>query len=134
MSLKSLVLTTKVAQVEFQALDGFVVTLAAMSREASKKLKEVSEITKIDPKLRMPVKELDEAKFIEGFAAAAIKGWKGLKYKYLPELILVDLTGVEDLEAEVEYSQENAVMLLTHSNIFDTWINDQVFSLESFRK
>lgn len=134
MNLKNLVLTTKVAEVEFPSLEGFTLKIAAMSRETSKKLKEASEVSKIDSKLRMPVKELDEAKFIEGFAEAAIKGWKGLKYKYLPELMLVDLSGVEDKEAEVEYSQENAVMLLTHSGIFDSWINDQVFSLESFRK
>lgn len=134
MNLKSLVLTTKVAEVEFPSLEGFKLKIAAMSREASKKLKDASEVTKIDSKMRMPVKELDEVKFIDGFASAAIKGWTGLKYKYLPQLMLVDLSGVEDHEAEVEYTHENAVMLLTHSGIFDAWINDQVFSLDSFRK
>lgn len=133
MNLKNLVVTTKVAEVEFPSLTGFKLKIAAMSRESSRKLKDSSEVTKIDAKLRMPVKELDEAKFIDGFAAAAIKGWTGLKYKYLPQLMLVDLSDVEDTEAEVEYSHENAVMLLTHSGIFDSWINDQVFSLESFR-
>lgn len=132
--LKSLVVVTKTAEVPFEALPGFVVTLAAMSREASKKLRENSEITKIDPKLRLPVKEMDEQKFLEGFVTAAIKGWKGLKYKYLPELMLVDLSGVEDLEAEVDFSHEEAVMLLSNSQVFEAWVNDQVFSLDTFRK
>jgi hypothetical protein len=134
MSLKNLVLTTKVAEVDFPGLEGFKLKIAAMSREASRKLKESSEISKIDAKMRMPVKELDEVKFIDGFAQAAIKGWTGLKYKYLPELMLVDLASIENLESEVEYNQENAVMLLSHSAIFDAWINDQVFSLDNFRK
>lgn len=131
--LKSLVVTTKVAEVEYPGMPGLVVQIAAISRETSKKLKESSEITKYDSKLRMPVKEMDEDKFIESFAAAAVKGWKGFKYKYLPEFMLVDLTDI-DPESELEYSQEDAVTLIKHSTVFDSWLNDQVFSLESFRK
>ena len=133
MQLKDLVVRTKEAMVPFEGLEGFEVQLAAVSREVSKKLREDSETTKMDVKMRGPVKELNEAVFITNFAKAAIKGWKGLKYKYLDSLLLVDLTDVEDLEAEVPYTQESAELLLKSSPIFDSWVNDKVFALDSFR-
>ncbi len=133
MSLKNIVVRTKEAVVPFDGLQGFEVTLSAISREVSKQLREDSEHTRMDPKLRAPVKELDEAKFIHNFAKAAIKGWKGLTYRHLDSLMLVDLSGVKDLDEEIEYSQENAELLLTSSPMFDSWVNDKVFSLESFR-
>lgn len=134
-NLKNLVVVTKTAKIEFPGLKGFEVEVAAMSRELSRKLKEQSEVTKIDPKHRIPVKELDEGMFVDKFAAAAVKGWKGLKYKYLSELLLVDLSGMseEDLEQEVPYSHEDAVILIKDSQVFDTWLNEQVFSLQLFR-
>lgn len=133
MQLKDLVVRTKEAAVAFEGLAGFEVTLAAVSREVSKKLREDSEITRMDARQRGPVKELDEDKFITNFAKAAIKGWKGLTYRHLESLILVDLGGVEDLDGEVAYSQENAELLLKNSPVFDSWVNDKVFALDSFR-
>ena len=133
LNLKDIVLATKTADVEFEGLPGFVVTIAAISRQVSQKLRTESEVTKINTTLRVPEKELDENKFIEKFAAAAIKGWKGLTYEHLSQLMLVDLSGVEDTSEEVEFSQENAVTLLTNSPTFDQWVNKHVFSLESFR-
>lgn len=133
MNLKDLVVRTKEAVVEFDGLKGFEVTLAAVSREVSKKLREDSEITRMDSKQRAPIKELDEDKFISNFAKAAIKGWKGLTYAHLDSLMLVDLSGVEDMDEEVPYSQENAELLLKNSPVFDSWVNDKVFALDSFR-
>jgi len=46
--------------------------------------------------------------------------------------MLVDLSSV-DPEKELEYSQENARLLITNSAEFDTWVNDTVFDLENFR-
>jgi hypothetical protein len=132
-NLKNLQLVTKEAEVEFPGLPGFFVKLGAVSREVSRRLKEESEVTKIDAKYKVPVKELDEAIFAAKFSKAAIKGWRGLKYKYLDELMLVDLSGVEDLEACMDYTEEDAIDLLKASVVFDNWLNDQVFSLQSFR-
>lgn len=134
MSLKNLTVVTKTAVIEFPGLPGFEVEVAAISRELSRKLKDQSEITRIDAKHRIPVKELDEELFIQKFTEAAVKGWKGLKYKYLPELMLVDLSSVKDLEAELDFTLEDAVALVKGSQVFDAWLNEQVFSLDAFRK
>ena len=68
MLLKDIIVNTKTVEVDFPGLDGFKVSIAAISREVSRKLKEESETTKIDPALRMSVTELDEDKFLEKFA------------------------------------------------------------------
>ncbi len=133
MLLKDIIVNTKTVVVEFPGLKGFDVTVAAVSREVSRKLKTDSEVTKIDTKMRVPVTELDEEKFVESFAKVAIKGWKGLKYAYLKDLLLVDESQIEDPEAFVDFSTENVVELLKHSQIFDSWVNEVVFDIERFR-
>lgn len=132
MSLKSIALVTKSAIVEFPGLKDFKVEVGAITREVSKKLREESEVSRLDPKLRMPVKELNEDLFLEKFTEIAIKGWSGLTYAHLDKLMLVDLSSVK-LEDEVEYSREDAVTLMKNSVTFDSWINETVFSLDSFR-
>ena len=45
--------------------------------------------------------------------------------------MLVDLKGQD--EKLMEYSQENARVLVENSNEFDNWLNEVVFDLENFR-
>ena len=75
--------------------------------------------------------DLDEAKFVKEFTSATIKGWKGLKLKYLEDLMLVDLQG-QDINKEMTYSQDNAEVLVENSNEFDNWLNEVVFDLKTF--
>lgn len=133
MNLKDLRISTKTIIAEFPGLKGFEVEVAFISREASTKMRDDATITKIDSKMRMPVESLDKDKFINLFVSAAIKGWKGLKYKYLKDLTLVDLSKVEDLEQELDYSPEDAIELIKSSQVFDNWINEVIFDLERFR-
>lgn len=133
MNLSDIIVNTKTVKVPFPGIENFVVTISAVSRETSRKLKTDSEVTKIDPKHKMPVTTLDEEKFVEAFAREAVKGWEGLRYKDLPELILIDLSKVENPEEEVDFNLDNCIQLLKHSPIFDSWINDQVFDIQRFR-
>ena len=75
---------------------------------------------------------LDDEKFVKEFTESTVKGWKGLKLKYLEDLILVDLKG-QDPEMEMDYSYENAQVLVENSSEFDNWLNEVVFDLENFR-
>jgi heme-binding NEAT domain protein len=63
---------------------------------------------------------------------ATVKSWKGLKLKYLEDLVLVEL-GSNDPNKEMEYTIENAIVLVENSNEFDNWLNEVVFDLENFR-
>ena len=65
------------------------------------------------------------------YVSAIIKGWNGLKYKYLEEFLLVDVSQL-NLEDELEYTQDNAELLMRNSADFDQWVTDTVGDLENF--
>jgi hypothetical protein len=132
MNLSELMVDTKSAWVEYPGYDGFEVEVVNLSRPELTALRKRCLITKYDKATRKPVEELNEEKFIAEFTKATIKNWKGFKYKYLEDFVLVNLSGV-DPEKEMTYSEENAKLLVTNSSEFDTWVNDTVFDLENFR-
>ena len=76
---------------------------------------------------------LDEDKFLEVYVKEVIKGWKGFKYKYLEDILLVNL-GDLDPEDELKFTQENAELLMKNSPDFDTWVTESVGDLENFTK
>jgi len=133
MSLKSIVVSTKEVTVDFPGLEGFKVTIGAISRELLRKIREDATKTEMDSKLKMPIQKLDEQKFAEGFTKAAVKGWTGLTYEHLTKLLLIDESAIEDMEAEVEYTEEDAILLLKESATFDSWVNEVVYDIARFR-
>lgn len=132
MNLSELMVDTKTVWTSYPSYDGFEVEIVALARPELTSLRKKCVITKFDKKTRQPVESLDEDKFIELFTKATIKNWKGFKLKYLEDFMLVDLSKV-DGETELPYTEENAKLLITNSSEFDTWINEMVFSLETFR-
>ena len=88
--------------------------------------------SKFNRKTRAFEESLDDDKFVREFTEATVKGWKGLKLSYLEDLILVDLSG-QDSSTEMDYSLENAHVLVENSSEFDNWLNEVVFDLENFR-
>ena len=123
---------TKTAWIEFPGCDGFEIEIANLSRKELLNLRKRCIKTKFDRKTHQAVEELDEDKFVHEFTKATVKDWKGLKLKYLEELILVNL-GDNDPDSELEYNQENAEQLVNNSTEFDNWLNEVVFDLANFR-
>jgi len=132
MDLKNLLVDSKTTWVEFPGLDNFEVELANLSRKELVNLRKRCTTNKFNRKSRGFEESLDENKFVKEFSSATIKGWKGFKLKYLEDLLLVDLSG-KDPEVELEYTQENAELLVENSSEFDNWLNEVVFDLENFR-
>lgn len=133
MKLKDLMVDTKAAWLDFPGAPDFQVQVANLSRKELVSLRKRCTSNKFDRKNRQMVEDLDEEKFIVEFTNATVKGWKGLKLKYLEDLILVDLKS-EDPEQELDYDQEQAQVLVQNSTEFDTWINEVVFDLANFRR
>ena len=131
MNLSELMVDTKSVWVEHPEYEGLEVELVHLSRSELTALRKRCVITKFD-KARKTVEELNEDKFISEFTKATIKNWKGFKYKYLELLMLVDISKLNP-EDELNYSQDNAKLLVTNSTEFDTWVNEMVFDLENFR-
>jgi len=133
MKLKDLMVDTKSAWLDFPGCPGFQVEVANLSRKELVNLRKRCIQQKFDRKTRQMVEELDEDKFVVEFTKATIKGWKGLKLKFLEDLILVDLKG-KDEESELDYDQEQAEVLVQNSTEFDNWVNEVVFDLANFRR
>ena len=132
MELKTLLVDSKTTWVEFPGLDDFEVELANLSRKELVALRKKCLNTKFNRKTRQFEENLDDEKFVVEFTNATVKGWKGLKLKYLEDLVLVDLTG-QDGNKELDFSEENAISLVENSSEFDNWLNEVVFDLDNFR-
>lgn len=128
-SLKSLLVPSKSVEVEYPGMPGFVVQVAFLSRETLLNIRKKS--TKTSFKNRQPTEEFNEDLFLQLYVENAVKGWSGLKLRYLEQLAPVDLTG-QDMEAELKYTSENALYLMKNSSDFDSFISDQVSDLGNF--
>ena len=123
---------TKSIWIDFPGLENFQIEVSNLSRKELTGLRKRCTSNKFDRKSRQIVENLDEDKFVKEFAKATIQNWKGLTIAHLETLILID-TDNQDPAAEVDYSEENAEILVTNSTEFDTWLNEVVFDLENFR-
>jgi|TARA_R100000081_G_scaffold44665_1_gene21044 hypothetical protein len=132
-SLKSLLTPSKTVSMEMPGFEGFEVKLTYLAREELLKLRNRSVKQVLNKKTRAYEEQLDNDKFLVEYCKAIIKGWKGLKYKYLEELLLVDTSEV-DLEDDLAYTQENAEILMKNSGDFDNWVSETVGELENFTK
>ena len=132
MELKSLLVDSKTTWVEFPGLDNFEVELANLSRKELIALRKRCTQNKFNRKTRAFEEVLDDDKFVKEFTDATVKKWKGLKLKYLEDLVLVEL-GNNEPESMLPYTTENAQQLVENSNEFDNWLNEVVFDLEHFR-
>ena len=132
-SLKSLLTPSKTVSMEMPGFEGFEVKLTYLAREELLKLRNRSVKQVLNKKTRAYEEQLDNDKFLVEYCKAIIKGWKGLKYKYLEELLLVDTSSV-DLEDELPYTLENAELLMNNAGDFDIWVSETVGDLENFTK
>ena len=132
-SLASLMTPSKTVKIDFPGYEGFSVSLCHLAREGLLKLRKKCLSTKWDKKTRQPVEELDDEKFLTEYCKAVIKSWSGLKYSYLEELLLVDVSQFDPKDC-LPYTAENAELLMKNSNGFDTWVTETVGDLENFTK
>ena len=131
LSLKSLLVPSKEVTVEYPGMPGFNVQISFLSRESLQTIRKKA--TKTTFKNRQPVEELNDDLFLELYVRGSVKGWSGLKFKYLEQLAPVDLSD-QDPEAELEYSDENALYLMKSSVNFDSFISEQVTDLGNFSR
>ena len=134
-SIASLALPSKTVQMEFPGYEGFMVNVNYLTKEELLRLRKVCTVKKFSRSSRQVEENMDEDRFSKEYAKATVKGWTGLKIKYLTQLMLVG-PEVEDMnpEDEVEYSEENAQALFASSDTFDSWIFSVAGELENFTK
>ncbi len=122
---------SKTVEIDFPGYTGFSVDLCYLAREELIKLRKKCVNTKWNKKTHQPEEDLDDDKFLTEYSKAVIKGWKGLKYRYLEELLLVDISSL-DPDDELPFTLENAQLLMKNANDFDTWVTETLGDLENF--
>ena len=130
-SLSSLLTPSKTVEIDYPEFEGFTVELTYLAREELLKLRNRTLKQKFNKKTRAFEETMDEELFLTEYVKAVIKGWKGLKYEYVSQLLLIDTTNV-DLQDELRHTQENAELLMKNSGDFDTWVTEVVGDLENF--
>jgi hypothetical protein len=134
LSLKKLVVPSKETWADVSGFEGFKVKVRYLSRDEVMKIREKCSIQKIDRKTRQVEKEVDPDLFQEVYIKSVLVDWEGLKLKYLDKLLAVDLSGVEDLEDTLNFTEENAIELMKNSSIVDTFVSNMLEEVENFSK
>jgi len=132
-SLASLMTPSKTVTIDYPDLEGFSVDLTYLAREELLKVRSHCLKQKFNKKTRAFEETLDEDKFLEVYVKEVIKDWKGLKYDYVSQFLLINTEEV-DMEDTLDFSQENAEILMKNSSDFDTWVTEVVGDLENFTK
>lgn len=131
-SLSSLVVSQKTTVVDYPGCPDFKISINFLSSETLQKLRKKA--TSVSYKNRQPVETVDDEMFLKLYADACITGWTGLKMKYLENLIPIDESKIEDLDQELEYTPDNALLLMKGSVTFDQFISEIVTDLGNFTK
>ena len=131
-SLSDLLTPSKQMSVEFPGYEGFKITVTYLAREELLKLRKKAITTKINRRTRQPEEELNEEVFLKEYTKAVVKGWSGLKMKYLVQLIPVDEDKISDMESELPFTLENALIMMENSNDFDAWLTETIGDLANF--
>ncbi|MCK4501222.1 hypothetical protein KAU11_12045 [Candidatus Babeliales bacterium] len=129
--IKNSVNKNSVSWVEMPGIEGFEVQLRFLTREDLMKIRNSSLSFKFSKKTHQREEEVDNDKFLENYADKAIADWRGLKIKHLAELFPADISG-QDPDDIIEYNSEEALNLLKHSTIFDTFITEMMGDFEQF--
>jgi hypothetical protein len=130
-TLSSLLVPSKAIDIDYPGFEGFKVNIAFLSREELVKIRKKS--TKTTFKNRQQTEELNEELFLKMYVEAIIKGWTGLKFKYLQDLLLVDISK-RDPEDYLPFNLENALLLMKNSTEFDSFVSETVNDLSVFTK
>ena len=130
-SLATLMTPSKTVSIDFPDMEGFTVKLCYLARDELMKLRSRCLKQKFNKKTRAFEEQLDEDTFLVEYVKAIIKDWNGLKYKYLKELMLVNVENMKE-DDELPFTRENAELLMKNSLDFDTWVTETVGDLENF--
>ena len=134
MDLNKLIVPISHTTIEYPGFPDFEVALAYLTKDELMKLKDKCTTQKLDRKSRQMKEEVDNDLFQELYIEAIVKGWSGLKYKYLKSMIPVDLSEVESEEDSLEYSKSNAQALMKNGIDFDNWVTSVLDDVENFTK
>lgn len=129
MAISKLVMPTKTITIPHPQYKDFVLDLKFISREVSRRIQKEAQKMRADN----ANVELDDQAFNLVYAKEAFAGWKGLTYNILSNFVLLDESQIDDMNAEIPFTVEDAAFLITASQAFESWVNKVVFEIDNFR-
>jgi len=130
MDLAKMIIPSKTVWADYPGMTGFEVQLAHLTKDELMKIRKKA-VTMKPNRSRQMEEEVDSDLFQSLYIAGVIKDWKGLKYKFLPKFVPTDISA-EDPEDELEYTQENAEVLMKNASDFDAWVSAMLEDVENF--
>lgn len=121
------------AWIQVEGFPGWEVKLAYLSREELNKIRIAATRTSFNNRARIKEETLDQDLFVDTYVKATVLDWKGFTLKIAGQLMPVVFPPGTDENTVVDFSQEEAITLAKNSVFFDSWLNDMVFDLDSFR-
>ncbi len=92
--------------------------------------------TKISFDARTHSKEekLDSDALSNEIASTCVKGWHGVTYKWLSTIFPLDTAKIENMEAELPFTNENLQFLMKNAYGLDSWLLDTVRDAANFNE
>ena len=118
-------------EVEYPEIDGFIISLAYLNRDDLMKIRNKSLTYKFNKRTRQREEEIDNDKFLDEYTKRAIKGWKGLYVRDLPQLLPIDMANADPNES-IDYNETEALELIKNSTVFDQFVTDAMQDYEKF--
>lgn len=116
--------------------NGIFFDLVFLPRAEFQKLSRECTIMKFNPDAKPPRREqtTDPELLFKKFTSRVIKGWKGMTVRKAANLIPLDVEGLTDeqMETEVPFSEEQAIMLLKECYTLDTFLQESAMNLATF--
>jgi len=129
MNLKSLILPKSdrpAKPIDYDKANGVSFDLIYLPRNEMQQI--VSRHTKIkfNPKTHQKDEEVDGEGLRNEVIDLTVKGWKGVSYKWVNNLIPLDIKTIDDINAELPFTTENRNVLFTQAYGLDSWLLDTV--------
>jgi len=131
MLIKDLAKKTQLVRVfDCDLTPGFSVEISYLGKKEITQLYTRSSKLAYNPSTHVREDKLDQEKFDRLFALQVILGWSGLTVGKLKQLVPVEGDVADD--QIIEFSEENAIDLVSTSTTFNGWLSTVCMELENF--
>ena len=131
--LQSLMKDKLEAWVQVEGFPGFEVKLSYLARPELEKIRKSVTRMSLNKRTRAMEEEVDSEAFTKVLVKASILDWKGFTLAHAMKLLPIEppLDAKED--DTFDFTPEDALELVQNSPIFDSWLNETIFDIDSFR-
>ena len=128
-SIKSLIKAEK-RKTTVKYMDNFEITINYLNRAELQKLVEKSTEILWDKQSHTRIDKMNRDTYYKKFANEVLISWSGLTQSTLAKMLPIEISNPDEV---IEYSEENAIMLLSNAYDFDLFVQGCCMDLERFQ-